>query len=148
MFEPIDRAARSRPYAAACWLLAALFAAPALGEAIRQPLPYLPPLRALQGFVPFWLLAPVHAAILAAMINVSWRLQRGALVPRLHLGRLLAWFGGGCLSAAFAMIACTVMLAHAPFGFPLCICALLQAVIAGFALTLSLYHQREWWLYP
>ena len=117
MFEPIDRAARSRPYALACWLQALLFAASALGGAI--PL-------------------PVYAAILVLMVAVSWRLHRGAVVPKLRRGKLLAWLGAGCL----------IVLPFTSVGSPLCFFALFPVVIAGFMLTVALYHQREWWLYP
>jgi hypothetical protein len=127
MFEPIDRARRSRPYALACWLQALLFAA-----------------SALVGAVP----APVHAVILAPMVALAWRLHRGAVVPKLRVGKLLAWLGAGCLGVAFAMIGCVIVLPFTPSGLPLCVFAVFQAAVAGFMLTLALYHQREWWLYP
>jgi hypothetical protein len=113
MFEPIDRAARSRPYAFACLLHTVLFAASALGSAI-----------------PF----PIQAAILAPMVTVSWRLHRGAVVPKLRLGKLLAWLGAGFVGLALALLGCVLVI-------PL-------ALVSGFTLTMALYHQREWWLFP
>jgi hypothetical protein len=127
MFEPIDRAARSRPYALACWLQTLLFAA-----------------FALAGAIPF----QVHAAILALMVAISWRLQCGTVVPKLRLGKLLAWLGAGCLGAAIAMLGCVMVLPLASTGIPWRVFAVFDLAIAGFTLTVALYHQREWWLFP
>ena len=145
MFEPIDRRSTCRPYALACWLLAGLFAAAVLASALQlwRPQPYLPPLEAFLGVLPPWLSICVQAAVLAAIAGVSWRLQRGLVIPDPRLGRVLAWLGAGYMAVAFARIAFGVAVPQAAPWFRMWIPALMHVVLAGFVLTVALYHRRE-----
>jgi hypothetical protein len=145
MFEPIDRTSTCRPYALASWLLSGLFAAPLAGLALQRwsPQPYLPPVESFQGALPYWASLCGQAAVLALMAGISWRLQRGLLVPDQRRGRLLAWLGAGYLAAALARLALGLALAQAAPWFRMWIPELMHVVLAGFVLTLSLYHRRE-----
>ena len=145
MFEPIDRRSTCRPYAFACWLLSGLFAPPVLGFATQgwSPQPSLPPLDAFHGVLTYWLSLSVQAGVLAAMVGISWRLQRGLLAPDPRLGRVLAWLGAVYFIVAVARIAVGLALPEAAPWFRMWIPALMHVVLASFVLTIALYHRRE-----
>jgi hypothetical protein len=130
MFEPINWTSICRPYAIACWLLTGLF------------VPLLLAAEAFQDLLPYWLSLSVQAALLAGMAGASWRLQRGLLAPNPRLGRLLARLGAAYMIVAIAGIASGLTL-EAALWSRMRIPALMHVVLAGFVLTISLYHRRE-----
>jgi hypothetical protein len=130
MFEPINWTSICRPYAIACWLLTGLF------------VPLLLAAEAFQGVLPHWFSLSVQAALLAGMAGASWRLQQGRLVPNPQLGRLMAWLGAAYMIVAIAGIASGLTL-EAALWSRMRIPALMHAVLAGFVLTISLYHRRD-----
>jgi hypothetical protein len=91
----------------------------------------------------YWLSLSVQAVALAVMAAVSWRLQRGRLVPDLRLGRVLSWLGAAYMVVALARIAIGLALPQAAPWFRMWIPALMHVVLASFVLTIALYHRRE-----
>jgi hypothetical protein len=146
MFEPIEQASTSRPYAVACWLLSVLGAAPVLGQVVQRwsPLPYLPPLEAFQEIdLPYWLSLSVRVPVLAAMTAVSWNVHRGVLVPDPGRGFILGWVGAGYMAITFGAVVFELSVPHSIAGFCAWLPALFHIVFAGFVLTISVYHRRE-----
>lgn len=133
-------------YAAACWSLSVLFAARVLGQAVQRwmPQPSLPPFDAFQGSgLPYWLLLSVQLLILAVMVRVAGRVQTGHLAPSRRAGRWLGWAGAAYMAFAGARIAVGLGVPGAPAWFRTWIPAFFHVVLAGFVLTVSLYHLRK-----
>jgi hypothetical protein len=106
--------------------------------------PYLPPFDSFQGSnLPYWLLLCVQLGILGVMIWLAWRMQRAALVPRHGLGIWLAWMGGTYMAVAVGRIATGLLLPEAHPWFRTWIPAFFHVVLAGFVLTVSIYHLRK-----
>lgn len=142
----VRTAASSSPYAAAGWLLCALFAARVLGQALQRwlPQPFLPPEEAFQGSsLPYAVLLATQLAILAAMLYVTVRMQTGALVPSRRLGVMLAWAGAVYMTFSIGRIAVGLAMPEAHSWFRTWIPAFFHLVLAGFVLTVSLYHLRR-----
>jgi hypothetical protein len=142
MFEPIDRAATARPYACACWLLTALFAATVLAR-VWSALPDLPPFEVLRGVLPSWLSLAIQIAILAATALVSWRLQRGLAAPKPLLGQALSWLAVAYLALILGRISSGLTASHAALSSWDLAGAAVHGVLAGFVWTVSLYHRHE-----
>ena len=133
-------------YASLLWLLSFLFAARVIGQAVQRCTPqlFLPPIAAFQGSnLPYGLLLPVQLAILALMAFVSWRVQNGMLAPSLRAGNVLAWLGGIYMAGALARIVVGLAAPGAPEWFRTWIPALFHVVLAGFVLTLAVYHRHR-----
>jgi hypothetical protein len=145
MFEPIDRPAASRAYATLCWVLCGAYAVPVVGRAVQSwnPQPYLPELDAFRGLLPPWVSMPAEALAVAAMSAAAWRLQRGQMTPNLRLGRLLAAVGVAYLTVTSARIAYGLATPEAVLWFRMWIPALMHVALAGFVLTVGLFHLRE-----
>jgi hypothetical protein len=143
--QPIDRVSIARPYAVVCWLLAFLFAVPLTASALQRwaPQPWLPRAEVFHGLVPFCLSFPVQCAALAAMLLVSWRVQRGRLVASARLGNVLAWAAALYVSIALGRLAFGVGALDPLFWHRVSIPAYLHAVFGAFVLTLALFHRRE-----
>ena len=125
------------------WMLSALFAGRVLGQAIQAwfPVTFLPPAERFQGStLPYWLLLAAQAAILAAMLYLSRRMQTGALVPRRRLGLALLAVGGLYMVVALGRIGIGLGVEEAHPWFRTWIPALFHVVLAAFVLTVSLYH--------
>ena len=132
--------------AATAWLLSALFALRVLGQAVQRwlPQPFLPPFDSFQGSkLPYWLLLSVQLLILAVMLWLTWRMQRATLVPRRGTGIWLAGMGGAYMAVAVGRIAIGLLLPEAHPWFRTWIPAFFHVVLAGFVLTVSLYHLRK-----
>lgn len=130
-------------YAAACWSLAALFAARVLGQAVQRwvPQPFLPPFEVFQGSrLPYWLLLSLQILILLLMLRVARRVQTARLVPSRRAGLPLAWAGGAYMTVALGRIAVGLAVPDAPAWFRTWVPAFFHLVLAGFVLTVSLYH--------
>lgn len=140
------RTAASSAYTATGWLLCALFAARVLGQALQRwlPQPFLPPEEAFQGSsLPYGILLATQLAILAAMLYVTFRMQTGALVPSRHLGFGLAWAGAVYMTFSIGRIAVGLAMPDAHSWFRTWIPAFFHLVLAGFVLTVSVYHLRS-----
>jgi hypothetical protein len=136
----------TRPCAAACWSLSALFAVRVLGQAVQRwvPQPSLPPFEAFQGSgLPYWLLLSFQLVILAVMMRVAWRVQVDRLAPRRRVGLWLAGAGTGYMALALGRIAVGLAVPDAPAWFTTWIPAFFHLVLASFVLTVSLYHLRR-----
>lgn len=133
-------------YAALGWLLSALFAARVLGQALQrwQPQSFLPPAEAFQGSsLPYGLLLAAQLVILAAMVYFTWRMQRRTLSPRRGIGIPLAWVGTLYMTGALGRIAVGLAFPGAHSWFRAWIPAFFHLVLAGFVLTVSIYHLRK-----
>jgi hypothetical protein len=142
----VTTAADSSLYAATGWLLSALFAARVLGQALQRwlPQPFLPPAEAFQGSaLPYGVLLSAQLAILTAMLYLSFRMQTGALLPSRRLGVGLAWVGTVYMAFSVGRIAVGLAVPKADAWFRTWIPALFHLVLAGFVLTVSLYHLRR-----
>ena len=142
----VRTAANSSLYAATGWLLSALFAARVLGQALQRwlPQPFLPPVEAFQGSaLPYGVLLSAQLAILTAMLYFSLRMQIGALLPSRRLGVGLAWVGAVYMAFSVGRIAVGLAVPNADAWFRTWIPALFHLVLAGFVLTVSLYHLRR-----
>ena len=137
--------ATRRRYAAALWLLSSLFTARVLGQAVQHwaPQPSLPRFSEFQGSsLPYWLLLSAQLLILAAMVMISSRVQRGTLAPSRRAGKLLAWVGGIYMAGSLLRIAVGLSAAAAPAWFRTWIPAIFHVVLAAFVLALAGYHLR------
>ena len=136
----------TRAYAAACWLLSALFAARVLGQVVQHwmPQPFLPAFEAFQGSrLPYWLLLSFQLVILGVMVRVAWRVQTDRLAPSRRAGLWLAWPGAAYMVFAVARIAIGLAVPDAPAWFKTWIPAFFHLVLAGFVLVVSRYHLRR-----
>jgi hypothetical protein len=139
----VKTAAAFSLYAATGWLLCAMFGARVLGQMLQRwmPQPFLPPAEAFQGSsLPYGVLLSTQLVILAAMLYLTIRMQTGSLVPSRRLGVGLAWAGGIYMVFSVGRIAVGVVLPEANPWFRTWIPAFFHLVLAGFVLTVSLYH--------
>lgn len=128
------------------WASSFLFALRVLGQALQRwlPLPFLPPFHAFQGSrLPYFLLLPAQIAILAVMVRVAWRAQRGTPLRSRHASAALAWAGGIYITASLGRIAIGLALPHAPAWFSTWIPAAFHVVLAGFVVTLAVHQRHE-----
>jgi hypothetical protein len=133
-------------YCAVMWLLSFLFAGRVLGQALQRWLPqsFLPSFHEFQGSnLPYWLLLSAQLVIMAAMVRFSWRAQTGRLMPNRRAGRVLAWAGAIYMMGSLARLAIGLALPDPPAWFTAWIPAIFHVVLAGFVLTLAMYHLRE-----
>lgn len=137
---------RSRPFAIACWLLTAAFAARVIGQALQTalPQPFLPSAERFQGSaLPYAVLLASQLAILWFMLRYTLRLHHGALVAARRAGVLLAALGGAYLAVAVGRIAVGLALPSAPAWFSAWIPATFHVVLATYVLTLAAYHLSQ-----
>jgi hypothetical protein len=131
--------------AALLWALSFLFALRVLGQAVQRwaPQPLLPAFDEFQGSsLPYWLLLSAQILILAAMTLISWRVQAGMLAPSARAASVLAWAGGIYMAGSLVRIAVGLAVPAAPDWFRTWIPAIFHVVLAGFVLTLAVYHRR------
>ena len=127
------------------WTLSLLFALRVLGQAVQRwaPQPFLPPFDEFQGSsLSYWFLLSAQMLILSAMALFSWRAQSGMLAPNRRAARVLAWFGGLYMAASLGRIVVGLAIPAAPDWFRTWIPAIFHVVLAGFVLTLAVYHRR------
>lgn len=125
------------------WTLTALFAVRVFGQALQHvlALPYLPAFEDFQGSrLPYGMLFTTQLLILGAMARISWRIQRGVLVPRRRLGRVLWWFGWIYLVGSAARLAIGLTMVDAHPWFRTWIPASFHLVLAAFVLLAACYH--------
>jgi hypothetical protein len=128
------------------WALTALFAARVAGQALQRwtPQPFLPPADAFQGSnLPYPALLFAQLVILAVMIAVAWRVQRGVMARNPGAGRVLGWLGAAYMAFALGRIAIGLSMPGAPDWFRTWIPAFFHVVLAGYVLTVSLYHRGK-----
>ena len=150
MYDPlpamrVKTAAALSRYAAAGWLLSTMFGARVLGQVLQRwmPQPFLPPAEAFQGSnLPYAVLLSSQLAILTAMFYLTFRMQTGAMVPSRRIGLGLAWAGGIYMALSIGRIAVGLALPEADPWFSAWVPAFFHLVLAGFVLTVSLYHLR------
>lgn len=138
-----DRRESSRPYAVVCWVLAAVFAARVLGQALQSilPQPFLPPAASFQGSeLPYPALLASQLIILWLMLRATIRLHHGVLAPSHRAGLLFAGFGGVYMAVALGRIFVGLAVLAAPAWFSAWIPAAFHVVLAAFVLTLAAYH--------
>jgi len=131
--------------AALLWALSFLFALRVLGQALQRwaPQSFLPSFGEFQGSaLPYWFLLSAQILILAAMTLISWRVQAGTLAPSPRAASALAWAGGIYMAASLARLAVGLAVPAAPDWFRTWIPAVYHVVLAGFVLTLAVYHRR------
>jgi hypothetical protein len=141
----IKTAAAFAPYAATGWLLCAMFGARVLGQMLQRwmPQPFLPPADAFQGSsLRYGVLLSTQLVILAAMFYLTIRMQTRTLVPSRRLGVGLAWAGATYMTFSIGRIAVGLAVPEANPWFRTWIPAFFHLVLAGFVLTVSLYHLR------
>lgn len=139
------RVGANRSYAAVLWALSSLFAARLLGQAVQHwaPQPFLPAFEEFQGSsLPYWLLLSAQILILSTMALFSWRAQSGMLAPSRRAASVLAWFGGIYMAASLGRIVVGLAVPVAPDWFRTWIPAIFHVVLAGYVLTLAVYHRR------
>ena len=129
MFEPLVER-NPKPYAVACWALCACVGGLLAGE-LGHWAPAGPAL------------VSVHAAVLAAMGAVAWRLQDGSLDPDPRRGAILGWLGGAYMALALGRIAIGLAIAGAAPWFKAWLPAFFHVAFAGYVLALSAYDRRE-----
>lgn len=137
-----------RCYSALLWLLTGLFAMRVAGQAIQRwlPQPFLPSFHAFQGSsLPYWGLLSAQLLILGVMMRIAWRIQAGRLAPSRRAGTVLSWIGGVYMAGALGRIVVGLVVPGAPAWFSTWIPAVFHVVLAGFVLTLALYHHRLAW---
>jgi hypothetical protein len=142
---PDTRMAPATSCVAFLWTLSLLFALRVLGQAVQHwaPQPFLPPFDKFQGSsLPYGLLLSAQILILAAMVLLSWRVQTGKLAPSPRAARGLTWAGGIYMAASLGRIAVGLAVPVAPDWFRTWIPATFHVVLAGFVLTLAVYHWR------
>lgn len=135
-----------RAYATTGWILCALFAARVVGQFVQvlSPQPFLPPAQDFQGSnLPYGVLLATQLAILAAMVAVTGRLQRGALRPRRRTGIVLGIGAALYMAVALGRIAVGLAVPDAPSWFRAWIPASFHVVLAAFVGMLCLYHLRQ-----
>jgi hypothetical protein len=128
---------RNRLYATLLWTLTSLFAMRVLGQAVQRwmPQPFLPPFNAFQGSgLPYWLLLPAQAMILAVMVRCSRRVQASVFPSGRRSITLLAWLGWIYMTASLGRIAVGLAVPNAPAWFSTWIPAWFHIVLAGFVL--------------
>lgn len=128
MFEPLVEP-NPKPYAIACWALCACVAGLLAGELGDSPAGLL--------------VVGVHAAVLAAMGAVAWRLQDGSLDPDPRRGAALGWLGGAYMALALGRIMIGLAIAGAAPWFRAWMPAFFHVALAGYVLTVSVYDRRE-----
>ena len=131
--------------AALLWAFSFLFAVRVLGQALQRwaPQSFLPSFGEFQGSaLPYWFLLSAQVLILAAMTLISWRVQAGMLAPSPRVASVLAWAGGIYMTVSLARIAVGLAVPAAPDWFRTWIPAVYHVVLAGFVLTLGVYHRR------
>ena len=139
----VKTAAAFSPYAATGWPLCAMFGARVLGQMLQRwmPQPFLPPAEAFQGSsLPYGVLLSTQLVILAAMFYLTVQMQTGTLVPSRRLGVGLAWAGAIYMTFSIGRIAVGLAVPEANSWFRTWIPAFFHLVLAGFVLTVSLYH--------
>ena len=137
-----------RHYSTLLWLLTGLFAMRVAGQAIQRwlPQPFLPSFHAFQGSsLPYWGLLSAQLLILGAMMRTAWRIQMSKLAPSRRAGTVLSWIGGVYMAGALGRIVVGLAVPGAPAWFSTWIPAVFHVVLAGFVLTLALYHRRLAW---
>ena len=137
-----------RHYSTLLWLLTGLFAMRVAGQAIQRwlPQPFLPPFHAFQGSsLPYWGLLSAQFLILGAMMRTAWRIQMSKLAPSRRAGTVLSWIGGVYMAGSLGRIVVGLAVPGAPAWFSTWIPAVFHVVLAGFVLTLALYHRRLAW---
>jgi hypothetical protein len=77
------------------------------------------------------------------MAAVSWTVHRGVLVPNPRRGRVLAWLGAGYMGVTLGRIVFGVPVPDASSSLCVWMPALFHIVLAGFVLTISVYHRSE-----
>jgi hypothetical protein len=135
-----------RVYATTGWILSALFAARVVGQFVQvvSPQPFLPPAQDFQGSnLPYGVLLATQLAILATMVAVTGRLQRGALRARKRTGIVLGIGAALYMAVALGRIAVGLAVAEAPAWFRAWIPASFHVVLAAFVTMLCLYHLRQ-----
>jgi hypothetical protein len=140
--RPRQRAARG--IAAPLWVLTLLFASRVSGQALQwlAPRAWLPAFGQFQGSaLPYWLLLPMQILILATMAVVTVQVQRGTLVPSGRASRALGWAGGAYMAVALGRIAVGLCIPPAPDWFRAWIPGAFHVVLAGFVLTLGVFHR-------
>jgi hypothetical protein len=136
---------RDRRHAAVLWALCGLFAARVLGQALQKwlPLSMLPPFRAFQGSaIPYPMLLAAQLLILAIMGRSSWRVQHGGVSSSRRAAILLPWVGSTYIAASLARLAIGMSVPRAPAWFKAWISGTFHLVLAGFLVTLAIFHQR------
>jgi hypothetical protein len=131
---------------ASLWALTALFAARVAGQAVQRwvPQPFLPSADAFQGSnLPYPALLGAQLLILAVMIAVAWRVQRGRMVRNPGAARVLGWLGAAYMAFALARIAVGLGMPGAPAWFRTWVPAFFHIVLAGYVLAVSLYHRGK-----
>jgi hypothetical protein len=131
---------------ASLWALTALFAARVTGQAVQRwiPQPFLPSADAFQGSnLPYPVLLCAQLVILAVMIAVAWRVQRGRMVRNPRAARVLGWLGAAYMAFALVRIAVGLGMPGAPDWFRTWIHAFFHIVLAGYVLAVSLYHRGK-----
>ena len=134
---------RSSGNAVLLWLLSALFFLRVAGQAVQRwaPQPYLPRFDDFQGSsLPYWVLLSTQLAILATMVALAWRVQRGLFRPTPRAATLLAWAGGIYMAVSASRIVIGLAIPSAPAWFSTWIPAVFHLVLAGYALTLAKSH--------
>lgn len=137
-----------RHYSTLLWLLTGLFAMRVAGQAIQRwlPQPFLPSFHAFQGSsLPYWGLLSAQLLILGAMMRTAWRIQMSKLAPSRRAGTVLSWIGGVYMAGSLGRIVVGLAVPGAPAWFSTWIPAMFHVVLAGFVLTLALYHRRLAW---
>lgn len=125
------------------WLLTALFLSRVLAQLIQylSPVTALPEFAAWQGSaLPYPLLLSSQLLILLVMVYLTRRCAAGQLERRPRTGQLLGLIGGVYFSGMLLrlLLGLTLYTDHAWFAKPLP--AFFHLVLAGYILTLGLYH--------
>lgn len=129
---------------AALFAYTAAFSFRIVAQALQYwgPQHFLPPFSSFQGSnLPYWALLASQLLILAIMVRVSWRVQRGALITD-RIGAALAWVGGIYLAGSLGRIVVGLGVPSAPEWYRAWIPAVFHVVLAGFVLTLAAYHYQ------
>ena len=79
------------------------------------------------------------------MMRTAWCIQAGKLTPSRRAGTVLSWIGGVYMAGSLGRIVVGLAVPGAPAWFSTWIPAVFQVVLAGFVLTLALYHRRLAW---
>jgi hypothetical protein len=137
---------RERRYAWMLGSLTVLFALRVVGQALQRwaPQPFLPAFDEFQGSgVPYGLLLSIQIVLLLLMARVTRRIATGASRPSRRAARVLGWAGGVYMTGSLLRIVAGVVLPDAPAWFSTWVPAFFHVVLAGFVLTLALYHAGD-----